>query len=376
MIRSEDFLSVLYENDIRFFCGVPDSLLQSFCACLEEKSRGYNNIITANEGNAIALATGYHMASEKIGLVYMQNSGLGNSINPLLSLTDPKVYNIPLLLLIGWRGEPGIHDEPQHISQGALTLPLLETLNIRYAMVPSDLESLRTCIGDACHYLQFHKKCYALIVKNGTFAAYIPEKNKNRTDITGIIREEAIKSIIDQQEPTDVFISTTGKISRELFEYMSTGTVTKDNFFITVGSMGHCSHIALGIALEKPDRTIYCLDGDGSVIMHMGSMGVIGSLSPNNFIHIVLNNGSHDSVGGQPTVGYKIDFVAIAKACGYKSSVRVSSIPDLMNQLQQMRTISGPSFLEVIIEKGARGNLGRPHLSPIEIKQQFMENLK
>ncbi len=377
MIESKDFIGVLAQHGIDFFCGVPDSLLQDFCACLAESCNKDRHIITANEGNAVALASGHYLATGHPGLVYMQNSGLGNAINPLMSLADAGVYGISVLLLIGWRGEPGTADEPQHAAQGRITLDLLQTLGIPYRILSPDPAGMRECIDNACEYMRTHRGPFALVARKNTFtrcvSRTVPDKDR---DVPGFTREEAIKIIVDQLGPEDVVVSTTGKASRELYEYAESLPGKRPGFLPVVGSMGHTSSIALGIALEHEDRTVFCIDGDGSVIMHMGSLGIIGHASPKNFVHIVMNNGAHESVGGQPTVGFFIGLADIAKSSGYAHVARAASDGELKCQLETLRNRDGPVFLEIRICTGSRENLGRPDRSPMEIKKEFMDFLQ
>jgi phosphonopyruvate decarboxylase len=374
MIDVALFYQQLLRKGIDFFCGVPDSLLKDFCAYVSDQTDPSSHIITANEGNAISLAAGYHLATGKIGLVYMQNSGMGNAINPLVSLMDPDVYSIPVLIIIGWRGEPEVKDEPQHLKQGKITLPLLGTLDIPYELLPNDnllsSDCLSTCIDLA------KKLCspVAIVVRKNTFSSYKPKEKENEYQLT---RETAITMIADSLSPMDILVSTTGKASRELHEFRfknNDNNLGKD--FLTVGSMGHTSQIALGIAISKPSRQVYCLDGDGSLIMHMGGMAIIGNADVSNFKHIVLNNGAHDSVGGQPTIGFDIDIPRIAEACGYNWVFSVDDVESLKPKLKELQSCVGPALLEVKICKGARSDLGRPSLTPIENKHRFMNYVK
>lgn len=370
MIDCEYFYQQLVKNEIDFFCGVPDSLLKDFCACISEKK---DNYITANEGNAIALATGHYLSTKKIGLVYMQNSGLGNSINPLVSLTDPDVYGIPILLLIGWRGEPGKKDEPQHVKQGKITLQLLQDLGIPFEILPVEHNEVDKCIGRAIEEMHKYGCTYALVVRKGTFSTY---NSKPGVDSSyELTREDALRSVMDFLGPKDLIVSTTGKLSRELYEIRDSRNQGHANDFLTVGSMGHSSSIALGIAFEKPSHQVYCFDGDGALIMHMGALAIAGSNSPKNFKHIIFNNGAHDSVGGQPTAGFKIDVVGIAKACGYKVALRAERHEDLARNINLLKNSEGPSLLEIRIRKGSRKDLGRPLSSPKENKTLFMDHL-
>jgi phosphonopyruvate decarboxylase len=375
MLTPEFLIKTLKNNDIDFFAGVPDSLLKNICAYIADNIDDKHNIITANEGGAIGLAAGYYLATGKAAMVYMQNSGEGNIINPLASLTDKEVYNIPVLLLIGWRGKPGVRDEPQHIKQGKVTLELLETLGVHYEVLSKEESEASLQIGRAIEYMRATKEVYALVVEKNTFEDYSLKsaKPENNLDMS---REEAIRTVAAVLGKEDVIVSTTGMISRELFEYRTDMNQGHERDFLTVGSMGHASQIALGIAIEKPDRRVWCFDGDGAVIMHMGSMSIIGSISPGNYVHVVFNNGAHDSVGGQPTVGFKINLTAIAKAVGYKQAVSVDSKEKLEVALNQIERMKGPVFLEVCVKKGHRQDLGRPTTTPIQNKEALMNYLK
>jgi len=373
MINPVDFYNELKSIEIEFFTGVPDSLLKDFCAVVTEKTEANRNIIAANEGNAIALASGYHLATGKIPLVYMQNSGIGNAVNPLISLADQEVYSIPMLLLIGWRGEPGIKDELQHIKQGRITIDLLNAMKINHNILPDDADKTKSILSRISIEVKETKKPFALIVKKNTFSKYSLSKKINND--TRISREDAIKCIVDYLDEEDIVVSTTGKISRELFEYRTEKNQSHKSDFLTVGSMGHANQIALGIALEKKNRNVFCFDGDGAVLMHTGGMGIIGDYSPENYKHIIFNNGSHESVGGQPTIGNKISFGKIAEGFNYKNTFSVSTIEDLREAILKIKNISGPVLLEVKTSVSSRDNLGRPTSTPIENKEQFIKFL-
>ena len=375
MIDTEKFCMRLKEKEIDFFAGVPDSLLKDFCSYIKDNIDCKKNIIAANEGNAIAIASGYHLSTGKIPLVYMQNSGQGNTINPLASLNDPLVYSIPVLLMIGWRGEPGKKDEPQHKKQGIVTLKLLEALDIEYSVLTEndDFNVAEKKLEKALEHMRKYKKPYALVVSKNTFSPY-KLKSEVRTNFE-MNREEAIKEITQALDDEDIVVSTTGMASRELFEIREFMNKGHEKDFLTVGSMGHASQIALGIALSKPNRDVYCLDGDGALLMHLGGLAIIGSQEVGNFKHIVINNGAHDSVGGQPTVGFNIDIISIAKACGYRGAYTASSYDELKLGLKQLMNSKGPALLEVKVNKGARKDLGRPTTSPIENKEAFMNFL-
>ena len=373
MLDCEKFYNLLVDGGIEFFTGVPDSLLKDFNAYIIDNVKNNKHIIAANEGASIALAAGNYLATKKIALVYMQNSGLGNAVNPLTSLVNQDVYGIPLLLIIGWRGEPGEKDAPQHTKQGKITLKVLETLDIPYDILPNNIEDTKKILNKAFRCMNECKAPYALVVRKGTFEKY---EYKNKTEQRyELSRENAIKLIVNKLDDNDVVISTTGLTSRELFEYREQMQQDHCNDFLTVGSMGHSSQIALGIAISTPERQIFCLDGDGAVIMHMGSLGIIGSKSPKNFKHIVINNGAHDSVGGQPTVGYEIDIVSIALSCRYKVAYKAETKMELIEKISLLKSTEGPALLEVRVNKGYRKNLGRPTISPQENKATFMNFL-
>ena len=373
MLNCKEFFDLLHGEEIDFFSGVPDSLLKFFNSYILDNVDQNQHIIAANEGNAIALASGYYLATKKIGLVYMQNSGLGNAINPLVSLSDKEVYGIPVLLLIGWRGEPGEKDEPQHRKQGKITLKLLETLDIPYEILTIDIEDTKRKLSSAIKYMNKFNAPFALVVKKGTFEKYeqINESQQNYE----LSREKAINLIIDNLDEQNIVVSTTGMISRELFESRIQKKQRHETDFLTVGSMGHASQIALGIAISNPKKQVFCLDGDGSVIMHMGSLGIIGSKQMKNFKHIILNNESHDSVGGQPTVGNIINFVSLAKSCKYKNSFKVSTEIELKKKILKLKSNDGPILLEIMINRGNRKELGRPTKTPKENMNLFMNFL-
>ena len=373
MISAKNFIEELNSHDIKFYTGVPDSLLKSICAYISDNSESDNNIIAANEGAAIAIAAGYNLATEKIPLVYMQNSGIGNAINPLLSLVDYDVYNIPILMLIGWRGEPGFKDEPQHVKQGEITLELLDTMKIKYEILPQDPALLKKCINNSVSYIKKTNRPFALVVKKNTFSKY----SANRENKSNLMkREDVLEYIVSQLSKDDIIVSTTGKTSREIFEIREKFDNSHEQDFLTVGSMGHANQIALGIAIQKKDRSIYCIDGDGAMIMHTGSLGIIGDLSPENFKHILINNGAHDSVGGQKTIAQNIDMCSIAKDFNYKKIYKIKSKSELKNIFDEFKNSKGPVFLEIIVKKGAREELGRPNISPKENKKAFIKFLK
>ena len=379
MIRPQFFYELLQTNGTDFFTGVPDSLLKNFCAYLTDTVASKNHIIAANEGCAVGLAAGHYFATKTIPLVYMQNSGLGNTVNPLLSLADKAVYSVPLLLVIGWRGEPGVHDEPQHITQGKVTCALLDAMEIPYAILETDEEKAVVQIIHAYKMIKERNAPFALVVRKDCFAPYTLKSNDSVP--TEMTREQAIEQIIAHAPSNAVFVSTTGMASRELYELREKNQQKHDTDFLTVGSMGHASQIALGIALCKRDKTVICIDGDGAALMHLGALSTIGTQKPKNMVHIVLNNGAHDSVGGQPTVARNINLCAIAEACGYGQAVCVRTQAELTvaltNALAQPNAIDMAAiFIEILVSKGSRPDLGRPKSSPIENKRAFMALLE
>ena len=356
MVNVEKFVGALNAGGVEFFTGVPDSLLKSFCAYLTD--RGCNQI-AANEGGAIGLAAGHYLATGKPACVYMQNSGQGNAVNPLASLADPDVYSIPMLIVVGWRGMPGVHDEPQHVKQGKITLELMNTLDIPTEVLPETTAIACACVKKLLKRAAKESRPVAVVVKKGQFEEY---KLRNKeTDIAKVKREAVIEKILKKLPRNAVIVSTTGMISREVYETRVRLGMGHERDFLTVGSMGHASQIALGIAKTQPRRSVVCLDGDGASIMQMGNMAIVGQSGCGNLTHIVLNNAAHDSVGGQPTVGGKINLKAIAKACGYR--------------LRSDQLIASPLFVEIKVAKGARADLGRPKEPPQENKKLFMKTL-
>lgn len=357
-----------------FFAGVPDSQLKPLCDCLiNQCGVSKKHIIAANEGNAAAIAAGYYLATGKIPVVYLQNSGIGNIINPVASLLNDKVYGIPCIFIIGWRGEPGVHDEPQHIYQGEVTLKLLEDMDIETVVIGKETTEEEVCGKmKSLKPLLDRGKSIALVVKKGALGYNEEVEYKNRYTMS---REEIIKHIVAVSKE-DVIISTTGKASRELFEIREANKQPHKYDFLTVGSMGHSSSVAMGIAQQKPNVKIWCIDGDGAAIMHMGAMAVIGSNKPANMVHVVINNGAHETVGGMPTVANSIDLVQIAKGCGYPNAVCVDNFDDLDEELLSAKRRGELSFIEAKSSIGARADLGRPTTTAKENKERFMEYLK
>lgn len=370
MIPTNLFYEELVENDIKFYTGVPDSLLKDICGYISDTASKKNHIISANEGSAVGLAVGYYLSTKKLPLVYLQNSGFGNTINPLLSIADNMVYGIPMVLLIGWRGEPGVKDEPQHVKQGLISEDVLKVLNIPYQILDFG-SNYQNVLKEASRIAIEGKKPVAILVKKNTFSKYV--FNVSNAEAFDMKREEAIHKVLDRIED-EIVVSTTGKISREVFEYREFKNQNHEKDFLTVGGMGHASQIAMGIALGQPKKNVYCFDGDGAVIMHMGSLATNGSLDYlDNFKHIVFNNEVHDSVGGQPTCAKSIDMCQIAKACGYKLILKATTVSELEEKIQELKEFKGVGFLEIMVNPGARADLGRPTTTPDQNKIAFMK---
>ncbi len=357
-----------------FYTGVPDSQLKALCNYLMDRYGidPHHHVIAANEGNCTALAAGYHLATGRVPVVYMQNSGEGNIINPVASLLNDKVYAIPVVFVVGWRGEPGIHDEPQHIYQGEVTVKLLEDMDIATFVIGKETTDEEVAAAmDSFRSVLAAGKDVAFVIRKGalTDAPKVEYKNDNT-----MVREEIIRHIV-KASGEDPIISTTGKASRELFETRVANGQSHKYDFLTVGSMGHSSSIALGVAVNKPEQRIWCVDGDGAVLMHMGAMAVMGANKPANVIHVVINNGAHETVGGMPTVAGSIDLVRIALACGYPNAVCVDNFEDLDRELEASKARNELSLIEVKCSIGAREDLGRPTTTALENKQNFMEYL-
>ena len=373
-MKPAELFDILEQNSINFYAGVPDSLLKDFCAYITDNTTSLNHTIAANEGNAIALAAGHHLATGNPAVVYMQNSGIGNCVNPLLSLTDEEVYSIPLLMFIGWRGEPNVKDEPQHIKQGKVTDKLLDAMGIKYQILPEDFELARPLILNAISYIKQNSVPFAFIIRKGTFEKYTLQK-KPTTNFE-LKREDAIEAVIRHLNSNDVIVATTGHISREVYEIRNKFLQSHKQDFLTVGSMGHASSIALGIALNKPDGNIYCFDGDGACLMHQGALAVNASKELKNFKHIVFNNEAHDSVGGQVNANSNVSLAEIALNSGYKKAYVAKTEQELNEFLPLFIQDDCTTFLEIKVRCGARDDLGRPKEKPQENKRLFMQNLK
>lgn len=363
------FYRTLRGNGIGFFAGVPDSLLKHFCACLSDLTLPEEHVIAANEGGAVGLAAGHYLATGKPALVYLQNSGQGNAVNPLLSVCDPEVYGIPMLLVMGWRGEPGTHDEPQHGKQGRVMKGLFEAMEIPFEV----LSSKEGLVGPQVEHLieksLKERRPVALVVKKGTFAQYSapPVQSPHL-----LLRETAIETLAGLLPADAVVVATTGHISRELYAYRERHGEGHERDFLMVGGMGHASQVALGVALAQPDRPVFCFDGDGATLMHMGGLALVGQSACRNLKHVVFNNGAHGSVGGQPTVGFAVGFREIAYACGYSCAFSADDLGSLIRAGKELVAEPGPGFLEVRVSADARPDLERPATSPAENKRYLM----
>ncbi|MGE5329449.1 MAG: phosphonopyruvate decarboxylase [Deltaproteobacteria bacterium] len=374
MLNCNEFFDLFRKEDLTYFCGVPDSTFKGWMSFLDDKNGvELTNRIAVIERDAVGFAAGYYVSTGKIGVVYMQNSGLGNSVNPLTSLADNKVYNIPMLLMIGWRGEPGKPDEPQHAKMGEVTIPILDVLGIKHCLLPDNLEEAAKVIKYAKKHMEDSKEVFAIVIKEGVFGNY--KKTVKNEQKINMKREDAIKIIVDELNDDELIIATTGKTSRELFEYREAKGQGHENDFLMVGAMGLASAFGAEIALQRPKEKVYVLDGDGAFLMSEGVLSTIGFYSPKNFYHIVIDNSVHDSTGGQPTTSASVDFQKTATAHSYKSAETVRTTEDLKAALKKLKSEEGPSMLVVKVDKGSRENLGRPTTTPIQNKKAFMERL-
>jgi phosphonopyruvate decarboxylase len=369
MIDPRQFFEALGQRGVGFYAGVPDSLLANFCACVDDHGGRDGHLITANEGNAVALAMGFHLATGRVAAVYMQNSGLGNAINPLTSLADTEVYRVPMLMIVGWRGEPGFKDEPQHVKQGRITLEQLKVLDVPAWLLDADSD-VQQVLNAAFAEMVVRNAPVALVVRKDTFGKY--QSRQKSHALAALSREDALRRLLELCDPRDLLVSTTGKTSRELFELRAQrGEAQRD--FLTVGGMGHTASIALGVAIGQPQRRVVCLDGDGSLLMHMGAMPVIAGFGPRRFLHVLLNNGTHESVGGQATSAGQINFAQLAPAVGYQGYALAFDLASLDAAWAHLASATGPVLLEVKMQSGSRDDLGRPSSTAEQNKLAFME---
>lgn len=373
-MKACDFLEKIETMGIRVIAGVPDSTLKQFCDGLQLHGERFHHYVTANEGAAVGLAIGAYLASGTPACVYMQNSGIGNAVNPIASLANEEVYGIPMLFIVGWRGEPGVKDEPQHVFQGKITCQLFETLAVPYAVIDKEtsMEQMQKIFACAQETLSRNLQ-FAIIVKKGTFepADKFVWKNEN-----SLVREEVLGTLLQMIPKDACIVSTTGKISRELYEQSDKLFGNHDSIFMTVGGMGHASMIAFGIAQEDKEKRVVCIDGDGAVLMHMGALSFLASQAPKNFVHIVINNQAHESVGAMPTGCQQANFAELAKAAGYAYAERITAEEKLQNISKTMKTHKGPMLFEIMVSLDSRSDLGRPKESARENKESFMQFLR
>ena len=366
------FVDHLGERGVSLYTGVPDSLLKQLGSHIQANLPREQHVITANEGAAVGLAIGHYLATRSPAVVYLQNSGFGNAVNPLLSLADAEVYGVPMLVVVGWRGQPGVKDEPQHVKQGAVQRELVEAMDLPWSVLPHDPDEAEKLVDEALAEAVARNSPYVLLVEKGTFAdaAKLPKRPSALPS-----REEALIGAAAAVGTGTAIVATTGMLSRELFEYRAGNGQSGDRDFLTVGGMGHASAIALGVAKASPGREVWCFDGDGALLMHLGGLAVIADHAPDTYFHVVFNNGVHDSVGGQPTSIDKVDVPAAARALGYRHAVSVDTVDGIAGAIAQLREHGGPSLLEIKVKPGNRADIGRPTRTPADSKSAFMEAL-
>ncbi|MBK8538234.1 MAG: phosphonopyruvate decarboxylase [Candidatus Competibacteraceae bacterium] len=377
MIQPNEFITLLEKLDIRFVTGVPDSLLKDVCACITSYMPVDLHIIATNEGSAVGLAIGHYLATGRPALVYLQNAGLGNVVNPVASLADPQVYAVPMVFMIGWRGEiladgGQLHDEPQHVKQGQITTLQLEILGIPYRVIDGMTIDIKPALENLISLAMARSGPVALLVRKHSFEPFKLTKLQGDHDLMS--RETAIETVLEVLPDNLPIVSTTGMASRELFEIRKISGSGHHRDFLTVGGMGHASQIAAGIALAKPNKKVVCLDGDGALLMHMGGLTI--SADRNNLLHIVINNGAHDSVGGQPTKAEVLDLKRIASACGYGVVALAIDQEEIRSNVRTMLDAGCSAFLEIKCRRGARADLGRPDRTPVANKIDFMNFLQ
>lgn len=372
-MKASRLLGQLEHMGIDTVTGVPDSTLKQFCDGVQTYRGKMEHYVTANEGAAVGLAIGSYLASGKPACVYLQNSGIGNLVNPLASLANGDVYGIPMLFIVGWRGEPGVKDEPQHVFQGKVTCELFETLEVLYSVIDRNTtdEEMDEILHEAGKILARGDQ-FAVIVKKGTFEKEAPFTWSNGNQM---VREDVLGHILRVLPRDAAIVSTTGKISRELYEQSHALYGNHDNLFMTVGGMGHASMIAFGIAKRKPERKVVCIDGDGAALMHMGALPFIATQAPENFYHIVINNEAHESVGAMPTGCRQTEFFRVAKAAGYLAAKKLVCMEEIDRIGEMVQAGAGPVMWEIPVSLESRADLGRPKESARENKDGFMEFL-
>lgn len=376
MLTGKEICAIAEALGVTAYTGVPDSTLSNFTDVLiADPEQNRKHFIAHNEGGAVAFACGHYLATGTPAMVYLQNSGIGNAVNPIVSLAYQDIYGLPVFYLIGWRGEPGTKDEPQHIFQGKKTLEMLEMLDLPYITVDPNVsfEGLKEQVLSRFKPALESGQSVALVIKKGSISksvSYSPESSYP------LSREDVIKKLLDVAGRSDAIVSTTGKTSREVFEYREATQSGHTQDFLTVGSMGHASVIALGIALNQPERTVWVLDGDGAVIMHMGAMSMVGAYKPQNYIHVVINNEMYESVGVMPTTSQIMNFEALARANGYAEYFFADDAQSLDMVLKKAKTSRGPILLEIKTNHLSRNDLGRPTTTTKENRDKFMAFLR
>jgi phosphonopyruvate decarboxylase len=375
MIDPARFIDHLRGHGVSLYTGVPDSLLKQLNAYIMAELPREQHVIAANEGAAVAIAMGHYLRTGAPAMVYLQNSGIGNTINPLLSLADPDVYGTPMVVVVGWRGQPGVKDEPQHVKQGRIMEALLDAVDLPWAVLPHEPAAAEATMAEAVKTAMDASTPYVVLVEKGTFADFVAEPPAPPSEARPS-REEALVAMADAVGPDAIIVSTTGMLSRELFEYREREGLPAGRDFLTVGGMGHACSIALGVAMREPEREVWCFDGDGAFLMHLGSLAVIADHAPPSYFHVVFNNGVHDSVGGQPTSIGAVDIAATARALGYRYAASTSDLDSISRAVAQLRAAGGPALLELQVRPGNRPGIGRPTRTPAESKQAFMAALR
>ena len=375
MIDPARFVEQLADLGVDMYTGVPDSLLKEFGKHVMGALPREQHIIAANEGASVGIALGHYLRTGRPALVYLQNSGFGNTVNPLMSLADADVYGVPMLLMVGWRGQPGVKDEPQHVTQGRVMTAMIEAMDLPYAVLPHDTQEAEACLTEAVKQAEAGSTPYVILVEKDTFAAAeVAPTDDPLGDLAS--REDALKALATAVGDDAIIVSTTGMLSRELFEHREATGESGALDFLTVGGMGHASSIALGVAKQERDREVWCFDGDGALLMHLGSLAVIADHAPDNYLHVVFNNGVHDSVGGQPTSIDVVDIPAVARAAGYRHAESVEDLAAVEVAIERLRDAGGPSLLELRVRPGNRPGIGRPTRTPARSKQAFMDAVR
>lgn len=373
MVNQQYLFESLKKMGIDFYTGVPDSLLNNFCLYMVQNIPDGQHVMAANEGNAVAIAAGHYMATGKIPIVYMQNSGIGNATNPLLSLTHDCVYGIPMILVIGWRGDPAINDHAQHKKQGELTPVLMKDMDIPYEIL-DDENTVIQKFEWAVSKTKEISSPVALIAKKAILTEKVKKQEYPESGLMN--REEAVSAVVDVLGEDAIYLGTTGRATREVHEQLKIHGVSEGHEFQNVGSMGHVSSVGLGIALAKPEQKVVVFDGDAATVMHMGALATNCRYKAGNMIHIVLNNGVNESVGGQPSAGYLVDLTKIAAACGYKTSVHaVTRKEELQTLVREHKNDGMPLFIDVHVRQGIRSDMPKLIIDHKAQKKALMANL-